>query len=108
MQPSCALRASTAAPCSADRLSAWRYGFDPFELALRVDGEHGQPTHCRKRSIDGTHHHVSRAHLHRYLAEFDFRYSHCKVSDQGKMEMIINRTSGRRMTSKRPTQCLRP
>jgi hypothetical protein len=28
-----------------------------------------------KRSIDGTHHHVSREHLNRYLAEFDFRYS---------------------------------
>jgi hypothetical protein len=25
-----------------------------------------------KRSIDGTHHHVSREHLGRYLAEFDF------------------------------------
>jgi transposase-like protein len=57
-----------------------------------------------KRSIDGTHHHVSRAHLHRYLAEFDFRYSNCKISDQGKMEMIINRTTGRRMSYRRPTQ----
>ncbi len=28
-----------------------------------------------KRSIDGTHHHVSREHLDRYLAEFDFRYN---------------------------------
>ena len=26
-----------------------------------------------KRSIDGTHHHVSQEHLGRYLAEFDFR-----------------------------------
>jgi hypothetical protein len=24
------------------------------------------------RSLDGTHHHVSKAHLHRYLAEFDY------------------------------------
>ena len=29
-----------------------------------------------KRGIYGIHHHVSEAHLHRYLAEFDFRYSH--------------------------------
>ena len=28
-----------------------------------------------KRSIDGTHHSVSKAHLQRYLGEFDFRYS---------------------------------
>ena len=28
-----------------------------------------------KRSIDGTHHHVSKEHLPRYLAEFDFSTS---------------------------------
>ena len=28
-----------------------------------------------KRSLDGTHHHVSPEHMHRYLAEFDFRHS---------------------------------
>jgi len=27
-----------------------------------------------KRSLDGTHHHVSKKHLARYLAEFDYRY----------------------------------
>jgi hypothetical protein len=28
-----------------------------------------------KRGIYGTYQHVSEAHLHRYLAEFDFRYN---------------------------------
>ena len=28
-----------------------------------------------KRSLDGTHHHVSREHLERYVTEFDFRYT---------------------------------
>lgn len=28
-----------------------------------------------KRGIDGTYHHISEAHLPRYLAEFDFRYN---------------------------------
>jgi hypothetical protein len=28
-----------------------------------------------KRGIIGTYHHVSAEHLHRYLAEFDFRYN---------------------------------
>lgn len=34
-----------------------------------------------KRSIDGTHHHVSVEHLNRYLGEFDFRYSTRKLTD---------------------------
>lgn len=34
-----------------------------------------------KRSIDGTHHHVSVEHLNRYLGEFDFRYSTRRMSD---------------------------
>ena len=29
-----------------------------------------------KRGVYGTFHHVSEAHLHRYLAEFDFRVQH--------------------------------
>jgi hypothetical protein len=57
-----------------------------------------------KRSIDGTHHHVSVEHLPRYLAEFDFRYSHCKVSDTDKMRMIVGRVAGRRLTYREPTQ----
>ena len=28
-----------------------------------------------KRGIHGSYHHVSEAHLHRYLSEFDFRYN---------------------------------
>ena len=28
-----------------------------------------------KRSVRGTYSHISEKHLHRYLAEFDFRYS---------------------------------
>jgi len=41
-----------------------------------------------KRSIDGTHHHVSVEHLGRYLAEFDFRYSTRGVSDTERMAMV--------------------
>lgn len=48
-----------------------------------------------KRSIDGTHHHVSPKHLPRYLGEFDFRYSTCKMSDYGRMRTLANRMEGR-------------
>jgi len=51
-----------------------------------------------KRSIDGTHHHVSREHLHRYLDEFDYRYSTCKMSDSARMEKLMSQASGRRLT----------
>lgn len=48
-----------------------------------------------KRSLDGTHHHVSREHLHRYLGEFDFRYSTCKMSDYGRMRTLAKQMEGR-------------
>ncbi len=51
-----------------------------------------------KRSIDGTHHHVSRTHLPRYLAEFDFRYSTRKLSDTQRTMMTIRKAEGRRLT----------
>jgi transposase-like protein len=51
-----------------------------------------------KRSLDGTHHSVSREHLHRYLAEFDFRYTTCKDSDTERMAQIVEQTAGRRLT----------
>jgi transposase-like protein len=54
-----------------------------------------------KRSLDGTHHHVSREHLPRYLAEHDFRYSTRKISDSERMVRLMGQTSGRRLTYKR-------
>ena len=56
-----------------------------------------------KRSIDGTHHHVSREHLHRYIHEHDFRYSTCKMSDWARMQRIIDQSEGRRLTYRRVT-----
>lgn len=53
-----------------------------------------------KRSIDGTHHHVSKEHLPRYLAEFDFRYSTCKLSDAQRMARLIGQADGRRLAYK--------
>jgi len=56
-----------------------------------------------KRSIDGTHHHVSREHLDRYLSEFDFRYSTRGVSDTERMRMLGRQTGGKRLTYRKPT-----
>jgi len=54
-----------------------------------------------KRSLDGTHHHVSVEHLPRYLAEFDFRYSTRKMSDTARMERLMGQVGGRRLRYKR-------
>jgi transposase-like protein len=51
-----------------------------------------------KRSIDGTHHHVSTEHLPRYLAQFDFMYSHCRDSDAARMRRLLGQVGGRRLT----------
>lgn len=51
-----------------------------------------------KRSIDGTHHHVSVEHLPRYLAEFDFRYSTRRMDDSARMARLMGQVAGRRLT----------
>jgi hypothetical protein len=58
-----------------------------------VNGNFGGAGAC-----DGTHHHVSREHLHRYLAEFDFRYSTSKLSDSARTQEMIGQAGGRRLS----------
>jgi len=58
-----------------------------------------------KRGIVGTFHHVSEAHLSRYLAEFDFRYSNRSglgVSDEMRADMMLKGSTGKRLMY-RPT-----
>jgi transposase-like protein len=55
-----------------------------------------------KRSIDGTHHHVSVDHLPRYLAEFSFRYSYRKESDTDRMARLFRQVGGRRLMYQEP------
>lgn len=40
--------------------------------------------------MDGTHHQLSRTHLHRDLNEFDFRYSTCELFDSARMEYMVD------------------
>jgi transposase-like protein len=54
-----------------------------------------------KRGIVGVYHHVSEAHLQRYLAEFDFRYSNrakLGVSDGERAARAIKGAQGKRLT----------
>jgi transposase-like protein len=53
-----------------------------------------------KRGIDGIYHHVSEAHLDRYLAEFDFRYNHRVgngYSDADRTRIALSRVGGKRL-----------
>ncbi len=50
-----------------------------------------------KRSLDGTHHHVSPKHLHRYAAEFDFRCNTRNGSDGERMTKAVRRSAGKRL-----------
>lgn len=51
-----------------------------------------------KRGIYGTFHSVSKAHLHRYLAEFDFRYNSRKLTDVERTTRALAGIGGKRLT----------
>ncbi len=51
-----------------------------------------------KRGITGVYHHVSEAHLHRYCAEFDFRYNARKVTDAERTALAMRGIEGKRLT----------
>jgi len=48
-----------------------------------------------KRSIDGSYHHVSERHFHRYLDEFDYRYNTRKVDDRTRTITAIQMITGK-------------
>jgi hypothetical protein len=54
-----------------------------------------------KRGMKGIYQHCSEKHLHRYLAEFDFRYSNREalgVNDVGRMAVNLKNAKGKRLT----------
>jgi hypothetical protein len=54
-----------------------------------------------KRGIVGVYHHVSETHLHRYLAEFDFRHNNriaLGVSDTERADKALCGVVGKRLT----------
>ena len=55
-----------------------------------------------KRGLNGTYHHVGQQHLHRYLAEFDFRWNRRKVEDGLRAALAIKGFEGKRLTFEDP------
>ena len=55
-----------------------------------------------KRGVYGTFHSVSKHHLHRYLAEFEFRYNHRKLDDGARTLAAIDGGEGKRLLYEGP------
>ena len=58
-----------------------------------------------KRGMKGVYQHCSEKHLHRYLAEFDFRYSNrvaLGVDDKGRADRALKGIAGKRLTYRTP------
>ncbi len=58
-----------------------------------------------KRGINGTFHHVSRRHLHRYCNECDFRYSTRSVTDGQRTALAVKGAEGKRLMLREPQAC---
>lgn len=80
-------------------------------VVVHSKGEYGRgPFHTNtiegffsllKRGITGVYHHVSEAHLHRYCAEFDFRYNTRKITDAERADENLLGAVGKRLTYRR-------
>lgn len=55
-----------------------------------------------KRGVIGTYHHMSEAHLHRYCAEFDFRYNTRSESDAERTDTAMKGARGKRLMYRQP------
>jgi transposase-like protein len=55
-----------------------------------------------KRGMSGVYQHCKEKNLHRYLAEFDFRYNSRKVTDGERAAFAVRHGSGKRLTYRQP------
>lgn len=70
-----------------------------YENGKRITTNHAEGFFSQlKRSIDGTHHHVSAEHLPRYLSEFDFRYTTRDLNDTVRMQRMLGQVAGKRLS----------
>jgi transposase-like protein len=64
-----------------------------------------------KRGMKGIYQHCSEKHLHRYVAEFDFRHNHRSklgIEDRQRSAMIVRGAVGKRLMYRRPDEAARP
>jgi transposase-like protein len=83
-------------------------GFSGHEVVRHSKGEYGYGAiHTNtiegffsifKRGMKGIYQHCGEKHLHRYLAEFDFRYNERSVTDSERAETALRGIKGKRLT----------
>jgi transposase-like protein len=54
-----------------------------------------------KRAVFGAHHVVSEGHLHRYIAEWDFKFNTRKLKDGERAALALKGAEGKRLTYRR-------
>jgi hypothetical protein len=58
-----------------------------------------------KRAVYGQFHHISEAHMHRYLAEADFKYNHriaLGIDDSERARVLLRGAKGKRLLYRQP------
>jgi transposase-like protein len=55
-----------------------------------------------KRGLTGIYHNVSTEHFHRYLAEYDFRFTYRELSDGERTTLAIKGAEGKRLMYSKP------
>lgn len=88
-----------------------RKEFGDHDFVRHGQGEYGRgPIHTNtiegffsifKRGMKGVYQHCNQRHLHRYLAEFDFRYNARTVSDVERRDEALRAIEGKRLTYRR-------
>ena len=91
-----------------------RHGFTDHSKGqyAKPDGTHSNTVESAfsllKRGIYGTFHNVSRKHLHRYVAEFDFRWNARQVDDGERLARAVRSAEGKRLRYREPVATLPP
>lgn len=57
-----------------------------------------------KRGLNGIYHAVSKEHLHRYMAEYEFRYNHRRLEDGQRVTAAIQASEGKRLMYREPLE----